>query len=248
VEGVGEVGTESVLKKRWKMSENTKGESQLEFDFEKAVRHICKGMTDQPRWEKFYGMGMTHESVMVHTLKQTMQALFMQAIEMRHGNPYGLHFERLVYAPPTHDMPEGHETYEDINYHDKRKNPQLRLEYKRREKEIFLEMMENMFGKEDMHLIPVPLDMDPDAPMVDRIYWQALEHISHSLYILEDLTLGTVTDQEQVALFERDVAFEHVAWLIQYAYHFPSVEYMLRKQILPKWRMYKENKEKGEKK
>lgn len=228
------------------MSENKKDSNQLDFDFEKAGRKFCQGMTDQPRWEKFYPMGMTHENVMWHTFKQTMQALFMLAIEMRYGNPWGLHFERLVFAPPTHDMPEGDETYEDINYHDKRKNPEMRAQYKRREREIFFKMMEEMFGKEGMEFIPPPLDMDPEADFVDRVYWEAMEHISHSLYILEDLMLCTLTDKDQIKIFERDIAYEHLVWLLQHAYHFPSVEYMLHKQILPKWRMYLQKTKKGE--
>jgi len=215
----------------------------MNFDFEKAIRKFISGMMDERRWRIYAHMNITYENVLMHLFKQTMQTMFMLEIERKDGNPWGLDLYRLLVSAPTHDMPEGHEDYEDLNYYIKRKNPELRIKYKEKEKRLFHQMMAEMFGKDTGSLIPVSLDMDNEAPKVNRVYWEALEHISHLMFILEELMLGGLTSEEQVGNFERDVVHEHGAFLLEHAFHFSSVRFMVVEQILPKWELYKKREE-----
>lgn len=204
-------------------------------DFERKVRKLANGLMNELRWKKY--KGVFHESVATHTLKQCLQGWRMIAIEKSDGNRHDLNFDRINFWNLFHDLPEGDEDYEDIDYHEKRKSPKILQEKKKKEFEIHKRQMDAIIGVDYKEYLPKPLDFvdfGVRANPQDLIFMEAIEHINHSYFMLCEMEIGSI-DRETVVLFHDDVRNTHLLWLGKKAYHFKSVREILDNELWPKW-------------
>ena len=202
-------------------------------DFERSVRNILNGTAAERRWKIFEGV--TFETVDTHTLKQILLVMWMLYIEKSIGNPHKLDMFRLLVQALIHDLPEGHLEHEDVNYHHKRANPAVKQAYKEKEAVLHKQIMTELFGEFYAHIVPLLLDMDEEAPEQDKLFWEASEHISHSMFMLEEIRLDTVAEKQQ-SKFHSDIKNIHTDWIRSNAWHFESARYIVINEIDPKWR------------
>ena len=184
----------------------------------------------------------TPESVTEHHHKQFFLMTRMMLIENKKGDEVirqKLDFIRLLVWANFHDLAEGHDDFYDVHYHIKRANLEVRKKFDEIEARCMAEILENIFSIEyqseysTFSIGRIDYEKNKDDQVIE-IFWQAAEHISHCLFMLEEIKLRKIS-RERRKRFHNDVYEDHIHWLTNNAWHFASVREIVEKELLPKW-------------
>ncbi len=198
------------------------------------------GMESVVRFSLYPGVSM--ETLTHHHWKQAIITRMMLGIEAEYGNPRQLRPEKILGVAFTHDLSEILGT--DVNYHIKNKNRQFKAANKRRDLALHNQVIAGL-RPEWRAYFPPPPDVNDEFPETERRFWEASELIGYCLFMLEEIDLDHICDENMVN-FYGDVK-GYVLRLTAMEEDFESARELLFWEILPKFERLKPKVEAAEK-
>lgn len=188
-----------------------------------------RGGTDSiARWSPY--PGVTFEAVTHHLFKQTMITRLMLGIEKDYGNPHSIRSDMLIMCAVTHDLLEALKT--DVNYHDKVRNAEARAQNQITDRVAHDQMLAGL-RPEWRGYFPAPIDVNLAFSAIEREFWDAAEYVGYSIFMLEEVRLGTI-GRAQARAFVGDTV-RYIERLEAHAKVFISARELLEKEIRPMW-------------
>lgn len=128
----------------------------------------------------------------------------MIAIEQVYGNKHKLDFYVLLQCAINHDIAES--VTGDIAYTDKNSDDE------EEELMVYEDLIKEVFPSLICPYFPPPLDLNPNAGINERRFWEAAEHIGYCLFALEEnATFDHVVEKSMPIIYNvRD--FPSVRW------------------------------------
>lgn len=198
------------------------------------------GMESVVRFSRYPGVSM--ETLTHHHWKQAIIAKVMLGIEAEYGNPRQLRPEKILGVAFTHDLSEILGT--DVNYHIKNKDQKSKVANKRNDRALH-QLAVIGLRPQWRPYFPAPPDVNDEFPEMERKFWEACELVGYCLFMLEEIDLGNICD-ENIVRFYSDVS-RYISTLIDRQDELESVIEMLSWEIIPKFTRLKAKVEAAEK-
>lgn len=223
--------------RRWRSRSRGGAIARLRRIVARAMEYLISFFTIIKCWVDSWQAGP--ENVLDHTLKQSLLMSKLLRLELSFGNPHNLDCYWLLESALSHDLQEGDEEFEDIHFHEKRKDKGTALYYFAKERAVFAKIMKSLFLKKDRDAWAYPICLDNDAGENDKLFFQAAEQICHCMFMLEEIRLGKISKARQ-RRFYSDVKGVHIRWLKENAWDFESIRQMTEEELLPKYKYLQE--------